>query len=79
MQVEFRRSHVSRMREGVCSPEAGLLFVDLVDNVKKVGDRLTNIAQAVIGGLQWAGSEPKAAPGTRYKEDELAVEEACFE
>jgi phosphate:Na+ symporter len=76
MQVELRRSHVSRMREGACSPEAGLIFIDLVDNVEKVGDHLTNIAQAVIGGLQWAGIEPKAAPGPRYDEDEFTVEEA---
>jgi hypothetical protein len=38
-----------------------LIFIDLVDNVEKIGDHLTNIAQAVIGGLQWAGVEPKAA------------------
>ncbi len=59
MQIDFRRSHVQRMSEGLCSPEAGLIFCDLVDNVEKVGDHLTNIAQAVIGGLQWAEAEPK--------------------
>ena len=59
MQIDFRRSHVQRMSEGLCSPEAGLIFCDLVDNVEKVGDHLTNIAQAVIGGLQWAEVEPK--------------------
>ena len=62
MQLEFRRSHVQRMTEGLCSPEAGLIFCDLVDNVEKVGDHLTNIAQAVIGGLQWDGVEPRIAP-----------------
>lgn len=76
MQVEFRRHHVGRMGEGVCSPETGLIFIDLVDNVEKVGDHLTNIAQAVIGGLQWAGIEPKTAPGARYDADGLAIEEA---
>jgi phosphate:Na+ symporter len=59
MQINFRRSHVQRMSEGLCSPEAGLIFCDLVDNVEKVGDHLTNVAQAVIGGLQWAEDEPK--------------------
>ena len=54
MQINLRRSHVQRMSEGLCSPEAGLIFCDLVDNVEKVGDHLTNVAQAVIGGLQWA-------------------------
>ena len=61
MQIDFRRSHVQRMSEGVCTPEAGLIFIDLVDNVEKVGDHLTNIAQAVIGGLQWEGIEEKAS------------------
>ncbi|MHC4149514.1 MAG: Na/Pi cotransporter family protein [Planctomycetota bacterium] len=55
MQMNFRGSHVERMTKGICSPEAGLIFIDLVDNVEKIGDHLTNIAQAVIGGLQWNG------------------------
>jgi phosphate:Na+ symporter len=59
MQIEFRRSHVDRMTEGICSPQAGLVFIDMVDNVEKIGDHLTNIAQAIIGGLQWEGIKPK--------------------
>jgi phosphate:Na+ symporter len=55
MQMNFRVSHVERMTKGACSPEAGLIFIDLVDNIEKIGDHLTNIAQAVIGGLQWNG------------------------
>lgn len=62
MQMDFRYSHVRRMSEGVCSPEAGLIFIDLVDNVEKIGDHLTNIAQAVIGGLQWNGIELEEPP-----------------
>ena len=60
MQVDFRRSHVQRMTDRICSAETGLIFIDLVDNVEKIGDHLSNIAQAVIGGLQWAEVEPKA-------------------
>ncbi|MBL7188490.1 MAG: Na/Pi cotransporter family protein [Phycisphaerae bacterium] len=62
MQIDFRRSHVERMTGGLCSPEAGLIFIDLVDNVEKTGDHLTNIAQAIIGGLQWEGVKPKISP-----------------
>lgn len=58
-QVEYRRSHVIRMTESVCTAEAGLIFIDLVDNVEKIGDHLTNIAQSVIGGLQWEGFDEK--------------------
>jgi len=61
MQIDFRRSHVRRMSEGICSADTGLIFIDLVDNVEKVGDHLTNIAQGVIGGLQWDGIEAKTS------------------
>jgi phosphate:Na+ symporter len=61
MQIDFRRSHVERMTENICTPEGGLVFIDLVDNVEKAGDHLTNIAQAIIGGLQWEGVKPKLA------------------
>jgi hypothetical protein len=73
MQLEFRRSHVERMREGLCTPEGGLIFIDLVDNVEKIGDHLTNIAQAVIGGLQWAGAEPRIERTPPETADELVA------
>ena len=57
MQVEFRRHHVQRMSESLCTAESGLIFIDLVDNAEKIGDHLTNIAQSVMGGLQWDGTE----------------------
>ncbi len=59
MQVELRKNHCRRMGDNACSAEAGLIFIDLVDNVEKIGDHLTNIAQSVIGGLQWEHHEPK--------------------
>jgi phosphate:Na+ symporter len=62
MQIEFRRSHVQRLRDGQCTPEASLIFIDLVDNVEKTGDHLMNIAQAAIGGLQWDGIELRLTP-----------------
>jgi len=60
MQIDFRRSHVQRMTENICTPETGLIFIDLVDNIEKIGDHLTNIAQGVIGGLRWDGAEAKS-------------------
>ena len=59
MQIDFRRSHVQRMTDGLCNATAGLIFIDLVDNAEKIGDHLTNIAQAVIGGLRWDGVDEK--------------------
>jgi len=63
MQVNFRRSHVQRMTDGACSAQAGIIFIDLVDNIEKIGDHLANIAQSVIGGLQWDGIESNTLSG----------------
>ena len=63
MQVKLRRSHVQRMTDGSCSANSGLIFIDLVDNLEKIGDHLTNIAQSVIGGIHWDGIEGSALSG----------------
>ena len=63
MQIDFRRSHVQRMTEGACSAQLGVVFIDLVDNLEKIGDHLTNIAQSVIGGLQWSELDSNALSG----------------
>ena len=31
-----------------------MFFIDFVDNMEKIGDHLTNIAQGVLAGLQWS-------------------------
>jgi len=62
MQIDFRRSQLQRMSKGICSAEAGLIFIDLVDNIEKIGDHLTNVAQAVVSSLRWTGIEPEPLP-----------------
>ena len=54
------------MTDGLCTPQTGLIFIDLVDNIEKIGDHLINIAQAVIGGLQWEGIDTSTLSG-EYK------------
>jgi len=66
MQVQLRRHHVQRMTDGSCSAESGLIFIDLVDNIEKIGDHLTNIAQSVLGGLRWDSIENNSLTG-EYK------------
>jgi phosphate:Na+ symporter len=60
MQIEFRASHVDRLNNGTCLPLSGIVFIDFVDNIEKVGDHLTNIAQSVLYGFRWNGVQPHA-------------------
>jgi phosphate:Na+ symporter len=75
MQMDYRRSHVRRMTEGVCSAYTGLIFIDLVDNVEKAGDHLSNIAQGVIGGMQWDGG---SALGAQVSDKDADVNKATL-
>jgi phosphate:Na+ symporter len=59
MQIEFRASHTERLSKGICLPLSGIIFLDFVDNVEKVGDHLTNIAQSVLYGFRWDGVQPR--------------------
>lgn len=53
MFVEFRRKHCERLGKKICTHLGGLVFIDLLMNFEKIGDHLTNIAQAIEGKLQW--------------------------
>lgn len=63
MQVRFRRNHVRRMTDHLCSAEVGVIFIDIVDNVEKIGDHLTNVAESIIGGIQWSGVKGNSLSG----------------
>ena len=52
-QVEFKKGHVNRLNQGTCNLKSGIIFLDFVDNLEKVGDHLANIAQAVVGEMRW--------------------------
>lgn len=65
-QDELKKSHVNRLNLGECDLKAGIVFMDFVDNLEKIGDHLTNIAQGVIGEMRWKGGEKGAAVGEPY-------------
>lgn len=56
LQIELRQNHVQRLNDRSCQLLSGLVFLDYVANLEKIGDHLTNIAQAIMGGLRWDGS-----------------------
>jgi phosphate:Na+ symporter len=53
MQIELRHAHVQRLNDGSCKVLSGLVYLDFVDFLEKIGDHLTNIAQGILSGLRW--------------------------
>ena len=44
---ELQKKHVERLTSGECSPEAGMIFSDIVSGLERVADHATNIAFAI--------------------------------
>ena len=45
MTDEYRRSQLARMRDGICSDEACILYSELLTDFERIGDHVLNIAQ----------------------------------
>ena len=46
MTDTFRENHLNRMRQGLCSEEACMLFSELLTDFERIGDHALNIAQS---------------------------------
>lgn len=48
MERKFRKKHIIRMNEGLCTGSAGIVFVDIISNLERIGDHAVNIAEEVL-------------------------------
>ena len=48
MEKKLRKEHIMRLNEGNCSPSSGIVFLDLIRNLERVGDHADNLAVSVI-------------------------------
>jgi len=46
-EKELQRAHVERLTRGECTPQAGMIFSDVVSGLERVSDHATNIAFAI--------------------------------
>ena len=42
---KFEKSHVSRLSKGKCDPVVGIIFIEMLGELEKIGDHLSNIAE----------------------------------
>ncbi len=48
MEKKLRLNHIKRLNEGSCNPSSGVIFLDLLTNLERVGDHSFNIASYVL-------------------------------
>lgn len=48
MEREYQAHHVERLTRNECTPEAGMIFSDIISGLERIGDHSTNIAYSVL-------------------------------
>jgi phosphate:Na+ symporter len=46
-----RKEHLKRLKEGECHPIAGVIFLDLLNNLERIGDHANNVGYVALGEL----------------------------
>lgn len=49
MERNLRKQHILRLNEGICTGQAGIVYVDILSNLERIGDHAVNIAEVVLG------------------------------
>ncbi len=49
LEVDLRNNHIHRLSTGECSTAQGLLFIDILHHVGKIGEHVSNITRGIRG------------------------------
>ena len=48
MEKQLRANHIKRLNEGKCNPSSGVIYLDILNNLERVGDHSFNLATYIL-------------------------------
>ncbi len=48
-EEEMRRRHIDRLNQNLCSPVSGIVYLDIISNLERIGDHAANIGEYYLG------------------------------
>lgn len=51
LQKKYKKANMERLNKGETSPLAGILFIDILSNLERIGDHAKNISEIVISDI----------------------------
>lgn len=51
MYKNLRKNHIERLNTYVCEPNAGVIFLDIIGNLERIGDHSSNIAESILEAI----------------------------
>ncbi|KNF10135.1 putative Na/Pi-cotransport protein [Gottschalkia purinilytica] len=52
MEKKYRASHIERLNHQGCQPSSGIIYLDIISNLERVGDHCSNIAMYILDALE---------------------------
>ncbi len=49
IEKELRAQHIKRLNHGICYPASGVVFLDLLTHMERIGDHAVNVGDAILG------------------------------
>lgn len=49
MEKLLRNNHIARLNTGECAVKPGLIYIDMLHNLEKIGDHSFNVSEAILG------------------------------
>ncbi len=49
MVEKLRNQHITRLKEGICTIDTGVVFLDVLSNIERISDHCSNVATRLIG------------------------------
>jgi len=51
LDTELQKHHYQRLKEGTCKPQAGPIYLEIVNNLERISDHSENITGGVMMGF----------------------------
>jgi phosphate:Na+ symporter len=48
LEICYKEEHIRRLQQGICNPASGILYVEVLQNLERIGDHAVNIAGDVL-------------------------------
>lgn len=47
-QIESRSGHMERLGNGVCDPNAGIVYLEVLDDLEHISDQMADMTHSVL-------------------------------
>jgi hypothetical protein len=48
LEIDYKESHIERVEQGICNPSAGMLYIEVLRNLERIGDHAVNLSGDVL-------------------------------